>query len=151
MPGVTDIRRAGGADLAALLPLIREFCEADGHPYAEGRVVRGLAPLLDDDALGQVWLAEEPGGALGYAVVTWGWSLESGGREALLDEIFVRRRGDGVGGRLLREVMAGASAAGCSSAFLETEAPNDRARAFYARHGFAREDSVWMHAELPLD
>lgn len=27
---------------------------------------------------------------LGYAIVTWGYSLESGGREALLDEIYLK-------------------------------------------------------------
>jgi ribosomal protein S18 acetylase RimI-like enzyme len=32
--------------------------------------------------------------------------------------------------------------------FLETEAHNERVRGFYARHGFAAEDSVWMSRAL---
>jgi hypothetical protein len=32
--------------------------------------------------------------------------------------------------------------------FLETERPNTRVRDFYARHGFAEDDSIWMSREL---
>jgi GNAT superfamily N-acetyltransferase len=148
LSGVADIRvhRAGPADLPAILPLVREFCAADGHEYDEARVTRALVPLLAGDEHGQVWLA---GPGLGYAVVTWGWSLESGGREALLDEIYVRERGAGLGAVLLRRVIAAAAGAGAAVMFLETEAHNERVRGFYARHGFAAEDSVWM--SRPLD
>ncbi|WP_426512549.1 GNAT family N-acetyltransferase [Dactylosporangium sp. McL0621] len=144
---MADIRvyRAGPADLAAILPLVREFCAADGHEYDEPRVSRALGPLLAGDAHGQVWLV---GSAAGYAVVTWGWSLESGGREALLDEIYVRERGHGAGAALLERVLAAAAQAGAAVMFLETEAHNDRVRGFYARHGFTADDSVWMSRAL---
>ncbi|WP_433062229.1 GNAT family N-acetyltransferase [Dactylosporangium sp. CS-033363] len=145
---MTDIRvyRAGPEDLGPLLALVAEFCAVDGHDFDEPRVTRALGPLLRDDEHGQVWLA---GPDAGYAVVTWGWSLESGGREALLDEIFVRERGRGLGARLLQTATAAAAAVGAAVMFLETEAPNARVREFYARHGFAAQDSVWM--SRPLD
>ncbi|MFG2875561.1 GNAT family N-acetyltransferase [Streptomyces sp. NPDC048337] len=146
---VIEIRRARSGDLEALLPLVRAFCTADGHPNDESRITRGLRPLLVDDSLGQVWLAEDEGVPVGYAVVTWGWSLEAGGREGLLDEIFVRVQGKGWGTSLLAHATERARAAGCTTMFLETEAHNSRARGFYARHGFAQEDSVWMSAKLP--
>lgn len=148
---VGDIRvhRAGAGDLAAVLPLVGEFCAADGHEYDEDRITRALGPLLAGDAHGQVWLVDAGAGPAGYAVVTWGWSLESGGREALLDEIYVRDRGHGVGAALLRHAVTAAAGAGAAVMFLETEAHNARVRAFYARHGFAAEDSIWM--SRPLD
>ncbi|WP_433618039.1 GNAT family N-acetyltransferase [Dactylosporangium sp. CA-139114] len=144
---MADIRvyRAEPADLPAILPLVREFCAEDGHEFDEARITRALTALLRDDEHGQVWLA---GAAAGYAVVTWGWSLESGGREALLDEIYVRERGNGTGAHLLRRVVAAAAEAGAAVMFLETEAHNERVRGFYARHGFAAEDSVWMSRAL---
>jgi ribosomal protein S18 acetylase RimI-like enzyme len=145
------VYRAGPDDLAALLPLVHEFCVADRHEFDEERVTRALRPLLAGDEHGQVWLAGAGNGAgpAGYAVVTWGWSLESGGREALLDEIYVRERGNGVGAALLRHVVAAAAEAGAAAMFLETETHNERARAFYARHGFAADDSVWMSRLMP--
>jgi ribosomal protein S18 acetylase RimI-like enzyme len=95
-----------------------------------------------------VWLAEDGGTPAGYAVTTWGWSLESGGLECLLDELYVRRRGTGLGAMLLRHAMAAARTAGAAAMFLETEAPNAAARRFYVRHGFAVEDSVWLSTPL---
>ncbi len=143
------LRRATVGDIDVLLPLIQAFYEIDGHEYREAHIVRALTPLLRDDTLGQVWLiVDGPDGPDGYAILTWGWSLESGGRDALLDEIYVRDRGHGVGSRALEELVDAARAAGASRVFLETEAHNDAVRRFYGRHRFVDERSVWMLREL---
>ncbi|GAA2338481.1 GNAT family N-acetyltransferase [Dactylosporangium salmoneum] len=142
-----QVYRAQPADLPAVLPLVEEFCAADRHEFDEARVTRALGPLLASDEHGQVWLIGAPRPS-GYAVLTWGWSLESGGREALLDEIYVRERGRGLGAALLDRVVAAAAEAGASAMFLETEAHNARVRAFYARHGFDAEESIWMSRVL---
>ena len=84
----------------------------------------------------------------GYGVMTWGYSLESGGREALVDELYVRHRGAGVGAAALNEMLASAAAAGARRVFLETERHNTRVRSFYARLGFQTDDSVWMSRDL---
>lgn len=150
--GTGSIRRAAPSDEDRLLVLIREFYEIDRHEYDEARVRAALAPLLSGDDLGQVWLISGgPGGAgdpVGYAVVTWGYSLESGGRDALLDEIYVRDRGRGIGARAMEEVLAASAAAGATRMFLETEAHNERVRGFYRSLGFVADDSVWMSREL---
>jgi GNAT superfamily N-acetyltransferase len=145
---VALVRRADPADLDALLPLVAEFCAIDGHEFAPARVGSALRPLLADDGLGQVWVLADDGGLGGYAVVTWGWSLEAGGREALLDELYVRERNQGAGSLLLEAAAVGSRAAGASRLFLETESANAAVRRFYARHGFAAEDSVWMQRPL---
>ena len=142
------VRRADPADLDALLPLVAEFCAVDGHEFAPARVGSALRPLLADDGLGQVWVLADDGGLGGYAVVTWGWSLEAGGREALLDELYVRERNQGNGALLLEAAAVGSRAAGASRLFLETESANAAVRRFYARHGFAAEESVWMQRPL---
>ena len=147
------MRRAGPADLDELLPLVREFCDIDHHPFDLGRVTRALEPLLVDDTHGQVWLIgrDDAFGFDGYAVITWGYSLESGGREALIDELYVRERGAGLGTAALNEMLASASAAGARRVFLETERHNSRVRSFYARLGFQTDDSVWMSRDLTGD
>ncbi|OAN40102.1 GNAT family N-acetyltransferase [Mycolicibacterium iranicum] len=145
------IRRAGVEDAAGLIPLIREFYDIDGHPYDAERVESGLMPLLRDDRYGHVWIAiSDDDSTLGYAVVTWSWSLESGGLDCILDEIYVRARGSGLGGILLEHAADEARAFGAAAMFLETEIPNDGARRFYTRHGFAADNSVWMSRSLAL-
>ena len=141
------IRRAGPADLGVLLPLVAEFYLVDGHDHDEDTVRRALGPLLEDDTFGVVWLIGDDD-VTGYAVVTWSYALESGGRDALLDEIYVRERGAGAGGEAIDEILADCRRRGLPKMFLETEAGNSRVRGFYARHGFTVEDSIWMSRDL---
>lgn len=140
------VRLAGPSDLGALLMLVREYCIEDRHDFDEPQVRKALMPLLENDQLGVVWVIGMP--AEGYAVVTWGYSLESGGRDALLDEVYVRERGRGSGATLLKAAITDATARGMKRMFLETESPNQAARRFYARHGFEAEDSIWMSLRL---
>ena len=147
MPPVT-VRRARAADLPALMPLAEAYCAADRHAFDEDRVRGALAPLLDDDAHGTVLVAESGADLVGYAVLTWGYSIESGGVESLLDEIYVIEQRRGLGSALLVACLDAARAHGARSMFLETEAHNDGARRLYERHGFLAEDSVWMTRDL---
>jgi len=140
------IRRARLDDLDILATLSAEFNEIDGHNHDDLRVRAALTPLLQDDALGVVYLIGGP--PSGYAVVTWGYSIESGGRDALLDEIYVRSRGEGIGGEAFEEILDDLRTRGISRMFLETERPNDTVRRFYARHGFMEDDSIWMSRQL---
>jgi GNAT superfamily N-acetyltransferase len=145
------IRRARLLDLPELLSMIEEFCDIDRHPFDQERVLAGLRPLLSDDTHGHVWVIldrDTTDIAGGYAVVTWSWSLESGGRDCILDELYVRARGRGLGAAALAEVLTAAARAGANAMFLETEAHNNRVRRFYSRAGFVREDSVWMSRSL---
>ena len=141
---MTQTRRAVAADLPRLLELVAEFCAYEGYDRPEAHTRTALEPLLDDDALGHVWLAVVDDTVAGYAILTWGWGLESGGREGLLDEIYVSDRGHGIGSVLLDRVIEAAREAGCKTLFLETEKENERQRGFYARHGMEVQDSIWM-------
>lgn len=134
-------RRAQPADLDTLIVLHRRFCAVDGHPFDESRARRAFGPLLDDDLLGVVWIADDLDA---YAVLTWGWSIEAGGPEAVLDEVFVGSRGHGIGGALIEHVIADGRTRGLARIVLETERANRRVRALYARCGFVEDDSVWM-------
>ncbi len=138
---MVEIRRAGPGDLEGLVDLHRQFCEVDGHPFDDRRARTAFAPLLDDDTCGVVFVADAPPG---YAVLTWGWSIEAGGAEAVLDEIFVTERNAGAGSVLLEHVLADGRRRGLARIFLETEARNEQVRRFYRRHGFRVDDSVWL-------
>lgn len=140
------LTRATPDDLPTLLSLVADFCVVDEHPFDARRVHDALLPLLEDDRYGVVWLVGEA--ACGYVVVTWGYSLESGGVEALLDEIFLRQRGQGLGSQVMGNLFEDLRRRGIQRMFLETEEANERARRFYARHGFSVEPSRWMSADI---
>ena len=144
----TVVRRAVRADLPALVGLAEEYCAADGHDFVEATVRAGFGPLLDDDRYGVVWVAELDGIVDGYAVVTCGWSIEVGGLDVVLDELYVRTRDRGTGTALLRRLEDDCRARGVKRIFLETELPNEAARRLYAREGYEADTSIWMSKDL---
>ena len=126
-----------------LVEMSRHYCQMDQHHFDEATIRAGLAGLLDSDRHGVVWMIGQPE-PVGYAVVTWGWSVEGGGPEALLDEIYVGQAGQGLGTAAVDWIIADCVRRGVRRVFLETESHNEAARRLYARLGFVVEDSMWM-------
>ena len=139
------LKRAETQHLPLLLTLVEAFCALDQHPYEPARVESALRPLLEHDDCGVVYLVNDD---QGYVVITWGYSLESGGREGLVDELYLRQRGQGVGTQVMQALFEDLRGRGIVKMFLETERHNARARTFYARQGFEADDSIWMSRSL---
>ena len=144
------IRQAVPADLEALLWLLTSFSKEAGTNLGREHLLAGLEPLLNNQELGLVFVAELEAVLVGYAVIGWGWGIESGGKEALIDEVFVlkNRRNQGIGAKMLTEVMAHLEKHNTKAVFLETEAQNPNSRKLYQNLGFETEDSVWMRKAL---
>lgn len=149
-PAVVRLRRAVATDLDLVVELNAEYCVADGHRVVPELARSGLEPLLDDDRHGGVWLIThgDHHDVVGYLVVAWSWSVEIGGAEAVLDEVYVRERGRGIGSRAITLALDECRRAGMRRVFLETERPNDAARRLYRRIGFREDDSIWMSYPL---
>ena len=144
------VRPSTRSDLDEIVELCSKFAAfiedgRDHAPFDTARTSAALAPLIENDRFGVVLVAEQHRPRLvGYLVLTWGYSLESGGREALIDEVYVEPRGLGIGSALVDAAVVECEQRGIRRLFLETEADNDRARALYLRHGFDTDDSIWM-------
>jgi GNAT superfamily N-acetyltransferase len=134
---------------AADLPLLEQFVRAyyveDRHSFDESRQPAALAALAAGEPFGRAWLVELTERRVGYVVLSWGFSVEAGGREACLDEIYLvpEVRGRGLGGRVLALVEAEARAFGVRRIFLEVERHN-RVIGLYRRAGYADHDRFLM-------
>jgi GNAT superfamily N-acetyltransferase len=143
------IRRATPGDLEILIEMNADYCAAEGVASDPQRARAGFTPLLLDDTHGSVHMVlNSASTVVGYAVLARSWSVEIGGAEVVLDELFVRTRGQGIGGRAIEALAEYCRTQGVKRIFLETERPNARARALYARHGFSEDDSIWMSRDL---
>ena len=146
----TVLRAAGAADLALLLDFIQGLYATEHIPLDEDRAARALGGLLEEPSLGWVWIVERRGEPVGYAVVTLGYSLEFGGRFALLDELFIaeEHRGAGLGRHLLARIGGECRARGLRAVRLELERANARACDLYRRAGFEAHDrdlmTLWL-------
>jgi ribosome biogenesis GTPase len=134
-----DIRRALESDVDALLSLMSQLYSEDGtDPFNRDRHRRAARELISKPESGGIWITVDDDEAVGYVVLTFGFSLEYGGRIAIVDEMYVatshRRRG--LGSKALQFVEDAARRHGVRALHLEVEPENDGARAFYHRSGF---------------
>jgi GNAT superfamily N-acetyltransferase len=132
------VRPAGPSDREVLLPMVRELHRHEGLPNPGREVESALGALLADRRLGSVLVAEDGGAAVGYVVLGHGYSLEFHGRDAFVDELYVRdeARGNGIGSLLLDAAEMACRAAGIQALHLESGHGNPRATALYERRGF---------------
>lgn len=139
------IRPANSADQESVLALLRIYCDEANTPLSDQHLLAGLVPLLTENQHGVVLVAEEEK-IIGYSILTWGWGIESGGMEALVDEMLIHpsRRSEGIGEMLLQATLERAKQAGVKVVFLETEKDNPRSRKLYSKVGFEEETSIWM-------
>jgi ribosomal protein S18 acetylase RimI-like enzyme len=138
---MTAIREATPADLERLLPHVATFHEHEHIVLSAADRRAALARLLGEAGFGRVLIAEStPGGdVVGYAILCFGYSVEFGGRDAFVDELYVveAARGAGIGQRLVAACEHSARAAGVRAIHLEADHANPRAAALYRRIGFA--------------
>jgi ribosomal protein S18 acetylase RimI-like enzyme len=150
LPPAITWREASAGEAPLLVELMREFYASDYLSFEEGRARRALDELLADRELGRVWLIETAGQPVGYLVLAFGFSLEFGGRDAFVDELYVRPgfAGRGLGRATLAFVEREARASGVRTLLLEVRAGNDRARLVYERAGFVDRNNGLMMKEL---
>lgn len=132
----------GPGDAAELVGMMRDFYELEHIEFDEAAARAALGQLLGDESLGRVWLIKSGAEIVGYVVLTFGFSLEFRGRDALVDELFVREgwRGRGAGRRALEFVAGVCRALGVGALRLEVGRENESARALYRKAGFQDHD-----------
>ena len=134
-----SFRAASVADEQTFLPMMEELWAHEGIPFGAAAVQKALAVLFSDPGLGRIWLTLVEDVVAGYAMGTWGFSTEQGGRFLLLDELFVlpafRRKG--VGAATLAFVEQEAERDGAGAVRIEVSVANGPARELYRAAGFA--------------
>ena len=147
---MASVRRALATDQDAVLALMRGYCQEVGTALSDEHLLDAIGPLIANEQLGDLLVAEQGEDLAGYLVITWGWGIESGGAEALIDEMFVAAeyRNQGVGTLLMTEAQSRASAKDVKVIFLETEQNNPESRELYDRLGFEIESSIWMSKRI---
>ena len=144
-PERLELAVVGAADLPLLERLVRAYYVEDGHTFHDDRQLPALAALAAGEPFGRAWLIQLDGRPVGYVVLSWGFSVEAGGREACLDELYLvpEVRNRGLGSRVLALVEAEARALGVRRVFLEVERHN-RAIGLYRRAGYVDHDRFLM-------
>lgn len=127
-------------DAESLLGLMREYYAYDSLAFDPGRARAALLELLRNSQYGRAWLVVLPGNELaGYIVLTFGYSLEYHGRDAFVDEFYLREpcRRRGIGSATLAFAVQYCARHDIRALYLAVERHNAAARAFYETQGFS--------------
>ncbi len=132
-------RNAEFRDVDALLAQMRHLYEHDGAPFDKQTSRDALLQLMREPQAGVAQIIETGNEvAAGYFVLTFGFSLEYGGRYGLLDELFVddRFRGTGLGTAAIHRAREICREHGAATLLLEVDQSNKKAIDLYRRLGF---------------
>jgi GNAT superfamily N-acetyltransferase len=143
----TVFKPATSDDVETLIVMMRDLYAHDGlAPLDEAGAHRALLGVIGDDTFGRVFLILLATEVAGYAVLTFGYSLEFHGRDAFVDEIYLRAeyRGLGIGKRTLQFLTEVCAAEGVNALHLEVERENISAQTVYRKFGFEDQDRYLM-------
>ncbi|MEO1106469.1 MAG: GNAT family N-acetyltransferase [Pseudomonadota bacterium] len=141
------LRLARPEDLDRLMSLVSAFHGEEGIEQDDQKRRAALTPLLEGIPHGCVYLIGPGRAPLGYVILTFGWSVEFGGMDAFVDEIYIRPavRGRGIATEVLLELPKALAGAGLTALHLEVDRTNEAAQKLYLRTGFkARERYMLM-------
>ncbi|HVF28226.1 MAG TPA: hypothetical protein VM943_08295 [Pyrinomonadaceae bacterium] len=82
---------AGADDEYILIALMREFYAVEHLTFDEAAARAALRQVLHHGALGSVYLIRSGEAVAGYVVLALGFSLEFHGRDAIIDELYLRK------------------------------------------------------------
>lgn len=137
-------------DLPRLLPLVAAFHAEEELQSSEEVRSEALTPLLDGSPHGAIYLIGPARAPIGYIIVTFGWSVEFGGLDGFIDEIYIRPgvRGRGVGSEVITSLVAMLKSVGMKALHLEVEPANDRALGLYKRCHFKARDGYTLMSRV---
>jgi len=84
-------------DIPVLLELIRFFYQEDHHEFREEEIKNALREILSESSWGKIYLINSEAEIAGYFILSYNWSLEYGGRNIFIDELFIKKKFRGCG------------------------------------------------------
>jgi GNAT superfamily N-acetyltransferase len=145
-----EIREGRVDDVESLLPLMRGYCDFyEVSPSDAG--LRELAEtVIADPGEGSLFVADERGELIGFAVMGMKWASTRGSRAGHLEDLFVapEARGKGVADAMIARCAERCRELGGTALGWITATDNHRAQQVYDRIG--GQGSTWMEYELEL-
>ncbi|MHA6261685.1 GNAT family N-acetyltransferase [Arenibacterium sp. CAU 1754] len=141
---------AGPADIDRLTALVAAFHTEAGFDQSSDARRDAIAPLLEGCPYGAAYLIGPARAPIGYVIVTFGWSVEFGGMDCFIDEIYLRRavRGRGIAAEVLTALPATLASAGVKAVHLEVDRENEPARRLYGRTGFKPRERYMLMSKM---
>lgn len=133
-----SLQEAKTSDIPELLSMMSDFYSIDNYLFEREKTKRNLHKFIANDQLGKVWILLEENNIRGYIILCFGYSFEHGGRDAFIDEFYIKPdcRNQGLGGKTLKYINEKVKDFGVNKIHLEVEQHNVVGSALYRKMGF---------------
>lgn len=138
-----ELNVANKKDLDSVLKLVREYHDFEGISGKASSLMNAVYPLLKkNNEQGRILLIENDGKSIGFIALCFGYSLEFGGRDAFIDELFLRERfrGQRIGEQALEGCQKIAKELGVKALHIESNTKENKLTDFYTKCGFKSRD-----------
>jgi ribosomal protein S18 acetylase RimI-like enzyme len=125
-------------DISDILLMMEEFNSINNYPFDKERTKANLLQFLSDQNLGRAWTINFENSSIGYIVLAFGFSFEHNGRDAFIDELFLKSefRQKGIGKLTMDFIREEAQKLGINAVHLEVEQHNEAGSKLYRGKGF---------------
>src|SRR5690606_24920532 len=95
----TEFITATDKDIDLMLQMMVEFNALFNYPMNLEKRKDVLSQFFSDEKFGRIWIIQSNSEVAGYAVLTFGFSFERNGRDAFIDELYLKpaHRNKGIG------------------------------------------------------
>jgi diamine N-acetyltransferase len=135
---MVTFRKFSPFDIPVILAMMQQFNAIDDYPFDEKERAENLNLLLQNESYGRLWLIDNDAKVAGYTFLGFGFSFEFKGRDAFVDELFIKPefQGQGLGKAAIDFVTSEARRVGVKVLHLEAEKHNERGLQLYRKNGF---------------
>lgn len=140
----TAIHLCSPAEADRLCALMAQYHAETGRDIGDEQRRAAVLPLVEGAPHGVAYLFGPARAATGYVIVSFGWSVEFGGLEARIVELYIRPnvRGRGIGQEALNAIAKALGAAGVKALHLDLDRNDAATMRFAQKARFAPRDGV---------
>ncbi len=120
------------------LALMRSYYREDGYVFKLAKARSAILKLVSNSTLGKMEFILANGQPVGYYCLSYGYSLQRHGRDAILDEIYIdnKVRNKGIGQGTIKHILSELKREGIKELYLFVRKGNLQAQRLYRRIGF---------------
>jgi diamine N-acetyltransferase len=125
-------------DIPTVFSFMKAFYAIDQYPFDKKNTEECLNEFIDDSSLGKIWIIKNGKNTIGYVVLTYGYSFEFHGKNAVIDELYIEKeyRNQGIGTKAIDYVLKKAKKNGIKAVHLEVETHNEPGKKIYKKFNF---------------
>lgn len=134
-----ELLKAHAQDLDIVCDFVDQYHKFEHIESTTEQRKSAIKPLLTKGSnLGEIYLISVDNEFVGYIAVCFCYSIEHGGKEAFIDEFYVRSnmRGRGIGQAVINSIKQKLEISGCFAIHLDVAKDNEIASKLYRNSGF---------------